>query len=125
MAWRLHLVFVQLVIRSAFKMPVRTFRSPDGDLWSVWEVIPGRVSDFRSSHGSHLPPDLADGWLCFVAGEEKRRLAPLPPDWSERADTQLWLWCRAAAPVAARPSAPPTDEASEGAAARGGELAMA
>ena len=95
-------------------MSVRTFEAPDGALWSVWEVIPGRVSEFRSAHGSHLPPALADGWLCFVSGDEKRRLAPLPAGWEARSEADLWFWCRAAVPVRARPlpgAFEPTSEA--------------
>jgi hypothetical protein len=89
-------------------MAVRTFQSPDGTTWSVWEVIPGQISELRSRYGSHLPRDLADGWLCFDCGAEKRRLAPLPADWHSREDQELWFWCRAAVPVRARPgSAPP------------------
>ena len=84
-------------------MAVRTFESPDGAVWSVWEVVPGKVSEFRSSFGSHLPRDLAGGWLCFDCGTEKRRLAPLPQDWAERPEAELWSWCRAAVPVPARP----------------------
>ena len=83
-------------------MGVRTFESPDGATWSVWEVIPGQISELRSRFGSHLPGDLADGWLCFDCGSEKRRLAPLPPGWHESAEEDLWFWCRAAVPVRAR-----------------------
>jgi hypothetical protein len=98
-------------------MAVRNFESPDGTMWSVWEVIPGRVSEFRSSFGSHLPRELADGWLCFDCGAEKRRLAPLPHGWAERPEADLWFWCRAAVPVppraalaAARGAAPAAEE---------------
>jgi hypothetical protein len=91
-------------------MAVRTFESPDGVVWSVWEVIPGRVSEFRSSFGSHLPRELADGWLCFDCGSEKRRLAPLPQGWAERPETDLWFWCRAAVPVPPRAGLPRFDE---------------
>jgi hypothetical protein len=83
-------------------MSARTFETPDGATWSVWEVIPGQVSDFRSAHGSHLPRDLADGWLCFDSGTEKRRLAPLPANWHERPEEELRFWCRAAVPVRRR-----------------------
>lgn len=83
-------------------MAVRYFESPDGTAWRVWEVIPGQVSDFRSTHGSHLPRDMADGWLCFDCGNEKRRLAPLPLNWQARPEGDLWFWCRAAVPVRAR-----------------------
>lgn len=114
-------------------MAVRTFESPDGATWSVWEVIPGRVSDFRSSFGSHLPRDLADGWLCFDCGTEKRRLAPLPAHWHERPDEDLRFWLRAAVPVRARgvpdvaPDPAPGEEsaASESEAMAGAEDGMA
>ncbi|HEX6039243.1 hypothetical protein [Longimicrobium sp.] len=93
-------------------MAVRYFESPDGAAWRVWEVIPGQVSDFRSSYGSHLPRDMADGWLCFDCGNEKRRLAPLPLNWHERPDGDLWFWCRAAEPVRARMAREDADERS-------------
>ncbi len=85
-------------------MAVRTFESPDGITWTAWEVIPAQVSEFRSTHGSHLPAQMAEGWLCFDCGSEKRRLAPLPSDWVGRTEAELWFLCRAADPV--RPRAP-------------------
>lgn len=84
-------------------MSIRTFESPDGATWSVWEVIPAQVSESRSAFGSHLPRELAAGWLCFDCGKEKRRLAPLPANWHERPEEELRFWCRAAVPVRARP----------------------
>lgn len=65
-------------------------------------MIPGQVSDFRSTNGSHLPSALAQGWLCFDSGTEKRRLAPVPADWAERSPADLWFLCRAAEPVRPR-----------------------
>ena len=70
-------------------------------------MIPARVSEFRCTHGSCLPRDLADGWLCFDCGTEKRRLAPLPHNWQERSEEDLRFWCRAAVPVRARIGAAP------------------
>src|SRR5688572_936297 len=86
-------------------MAVRSFDSRDGITWTAWEVIPGQVSEFRSTFGSHLPRQMADGWLCFDCGSEKRRLYPLPPDWAERTEAELWFLCRAAEAVRARASA--------------------
>jgi hypothetical protein len=96
-------------------MAVRTFESPDGITWTAWEVIPAQVSEFRSTHGSHLPAQMAEGWLCFDCGSEKRRLAPLPSDWAGRTAADLWFLCRAADPVRARTpggcdAAPPAEE---------------
>ena len=86
-------------------MAVRTFESPDGTAWTAWEVIPGQVSEFRSSFGSHLPRQMAEGWLCFDCGSEKRRLYPPPSDWASRTEAELWFLCRAAEPVRARAAA--------------------
>lgn len=98
-------------------MAVRTFESPDGIAWTAWEVIPGQVSEFRSTYGSHLPRQMAEGWLCFDCGSEKRRLYPLPPNWADRTEAELWFLCRAAEPVRARAGsgcdgAPPASEES-------------
>lgn len=101
-------------------MAVRNFESPDGTAWTAWDVVPGHVSDFHSTAGSHLPPQMADGWLCFESGREKRRLAPLPANWAERSDAELWFLCRAAEPVrprAPRVSDPPPEDDGEPAAA--------
>lgn len=95
-------------------MAVRSFDSPDGITWTAWEVIPARVSEFRSTFGSHLPAQMAQGWLCFDCGSEKRRLYPLPPNWGDRTEAELWFMCRAAEPVRARTpggcGAPPRDD---------------
>jgi len=36
-----------------------------------------------------LDPALERGWLCFQAGEERRRFAPIPPGWDELPDGVL------------------------------------
>lgn len=87
-------------------MAVRAFDSPDGVTWTAWEVIPSQVSEFRSTTGSHLPRQMAEGWLCFDCGSEKRRLYPLPSNWAERTEAELWFLCRAAEPVRVRAAAP-------------------
>lgn len=90
-------------------MAVRTFGSPDGTTWNVWDVIPEKVADLGAARGSHLPAALVDGWLCFDCGWEKRRLAPLPPGWAARTEAELWFLCRAAEPVRARTPAGSAD----------------
>lgn len=64
---------------------LREFTDTAGTKWRVFDVNPsvvaselgtdvGRVQSFPSK--AH-----ADGWLCFESATEKRRLAPIPPEW--------------------------------------------
>jgi hypothetical protein len=39
---------------------------------------------------------LRDGWLAFLSGDERRRLAPIPHGWEDDSDVQLAAYCRAA-----------------------------
>lgn len=83
-------------------MAFRTYRDLDGREWQVWDVIPSRESDPGSRSSTYLPPAMADGWLCFEAADQKRRLSPCPPGWEERDDAEIDALRRAAHPVAAR-----------------------
>jgi hypothetical protein len=83
----------------------RTFSDAAGKSWEVWDVIPGwanrrdeydrrsksRDEDRRGADnrwiGVHA--ELAHGWLCFSAGGEKRRLAPIPDGWENFSDQRL------------------------------------
>ncbi|HEX2095134.1 MAG TPA: hypothetical protein VHG28_22230, partial [Longimicrobiaceae bacterium] len=82
-----------------------SFTDPQGNEWQVWGVIPGQYHS--TSTASHLPEEMAGGWLCFQCDTEKRRLAPMPLDWSERSESDLWALCRDAVPVN-RPLEPTT-----------------
>jgi len=42
---------------------------------------------------------LAQGWLTFDAGTERRRLAPVPPAWEGLGDDELAALCHAATPA--------------------------
>lgn len=71
-------------------MAARTFTDSAGLTWDVFEVHraskrPGAVS-----------AGLEQGWLAFASGEQKRRLAPFPPDWASSTDDELALLCEAA-----------------------------
>ena len=95
-------------------MAHREFRDERGRLWEVWDVIPG-WADRRSlperrdgargesverrdlSRRIGVRPELASGWLCFRAGEVKRRLAPIPNGWDELTDMALSELARVAA----------------------------
>ncbi|HET7233308.1 MAG TPA: hypothetical protein VFJ16_25070 [Longimicrobium sp.] len=82
---------------------MREFTATDGTTWQAWEVIPGQGT--RRADGALLPDEYRSGWLCFSNGAERRRLAPLPARWKERADAELDVLRRAATPVrSAQPS---------------------
>ena len=82
-------------------MPVRSFQDADGREWSVWSVTPSRTSDL------FLPETMAEGWLCFECGDEKRRLHPVSDDWDALDEAELLALCMIAAPVARRPDRRP------------------
>ena len=80
-------------------MAFRTFRDREGCEWQVWDVVPGREADSSARRRHYLPPEMAEGWLCFEAPDQKRRLTPLPADWEEQDDASMDALCRAAQPV--------------------------
>lgn len=90
-------------------MAIRVFRDPEGCEWQVWDVVPSREVETGSRRHHYLPPEMAQGWLCFEAGDQKRRLTPFPADWEEREDELLHLLCRSAEPVPPRTRPAPAD----------------
>jgi hypothetical protein len=60
-----------------------------------------RAERRRTAPGmSLLPSQYSSGWLVFQCADEKRRLAPPPPDWESYSDAQLGeLWRRARSPA--------------------------
>ena len=88
--------------------PHRTFLDDLARLWNAWEVIPAwgerrgadrrqraegarsRLVDRRAVERRRvsgvriaLPPRLAQGWVAFECGDERRRVAPIPAGWCE------------------------------------------
>ena len=59
------------------------------------------VEDFI--HASYVlevsSPGLERGWLTFQAGDDKRRLSPIPADWATATDAELAGYLARAAPV--------------------------
>lgn len=103
----------------------RTFLDTMGRRWEVWLVTPSaaerrkvdrRVSSTGSGQYSgdterrHTPDrrrapfrrtvavasEYSEGWLCFESEGEKRRLAPVPPGWTEAGPDRLSTWLQAA-----------------------------
>lgn len=106
-------------------MPYRTFVDSSGSDWQVWDIIP-RMSERRQMPGTDRrveirpigfadrrvePRRLAEtrrailrgnyalGWLCFDSHMEKRRLSPIPGDWTVCSKATLENYLRAAEPV--------------------------
>ncbi|HJQ21520.1 MAG TPA: hypothetical protein VJ867_14320 [Gemmatimonadaceae bacterium] len=107
-------------------MPYRTFVDSAGAEWQVWDIVP-RLSERRSideddrrvetrpipfpdrrrddrrltqARRTTLRGTYAFGWLCFDCGTEKRRLTPIPTDWTTCADESLETYSRRAQTVA-------------------------
>ena len=71
-------------------MAARTFTDSAGLTWDVFEV-------HRASRAaSAVSPGLENGWLAFASGENKRRLAPFPPEWETFSDEELEALCESA-----------------------------
>ena len=69
-----------------------------------WEVRAIRDPLLPERRARLLNPAYAGGWLLFTSGEERRRFAPLPANWSSAGEAQLREWCSGATPVAGIPS---------------------
>jgi hypothetical protein len=103
------------------ELPYRTFNDSAGAEWQVWdivprmherrdvekldrriEVIPIPFADRRAApeprrgRGSvrrgYLRGTYAHGWLCFESRQEKRRLSPIPTDWTTCSDEELEVY---------------------------------
>ena len=71
-------------------VPSRTFEDSTGTVWEVFEV-------HRSSHNAQaVSPGLEQGWLAFVSGSRKRRLAPFPAEWQTADPAMLEQLCQRA-----------------------------
>ena len=107
-------------------MSYRTFLDGRGKRWEVWLVTPAaaerRKVDRRAAAATGSEPvfggperrktperrrdpfkrsvavasEFSNGWLCFESEGEKRRLAPVPPDWDEAGPDRLSTWLQAA-----------------------------
>lgn len=106
-------------------MPYRTYVDTTGTEWQVWDVVP-RLSERRSTEvndrrvvtvpirfadrrtevrrvtqarKAFLRGTYAQGWLCFDSSREKRRLSPIPNDWTTCSEELLEVYGRHAQAV--------------------------
>ena len=70
------------------------FQDERGRSWAAWDV---HLKDTATIH-----PDFRDGWIVFESDDEKRRLAPIPPEWGKATEAMLRLWCNRAEMVRKR-----------------------
>ena len=96
-------------------MSYRLFEDSTGTEWQVWDIVP-RLEERRKAEAtdrrveiqvipfadrrrtsrriantrrSLLRGSYASGWLCFESRKEKRRLSPIPGDWTTCDDGTL------------------------------------
>lgn len=107
-------------------MTHRSFVDRDGCRWDAWDVYPaaerrtlerrqrrelGRLVERRAgserrrrlaTRAPLMGTDYGAGWLCFESGTERRRHAPVPPDWTSWDDARLESCCRMSTSVIRR-----------------------
>lgn len=106
-------------------MSQRTFADPSGVIWNVSAIAPqlterrlaerrsvsGPAFDFRADrraipdrrHVREVRAPVREGfehgWLVFDNGDEKRRIAPVPPGWDQMTPQELNALCARAKPT--------------------------
>src|SRR5689334_15276800 len=105
----------------------RNFRDGSGTTWDVWEVLPTQLlaheperregPDRRGTPAPdtdppverrHLARRVADvplfqhGWLAFRSESERRRLSPIPANWTQADLDDLCRYVAEASPVTTR-----------------------
>jgi len=83
-----------------------------------WRVFLTERSGNPSSRDHRLPEAFRGGWLVFESDVEKRRLAPVPPNWESLTDDELTKYCAQAISQAPRGPKRAVDPSGEPAAER-------
>ena len=78
---------------------MRQFRDEAGVEWQV--SLTARGSDAVSREHA-LPEAYREGWLVFESAQQKRRLAPVPPNWESLPAEALAALCARALPQVTR-----------------------
>ena len=71
-------------------MAVREFTDSAGREWRAWDVAPDELNP-RTKDEDYLAQLYHTGWIVFEtqAGDDKRRLYPIPTGWAELPDAEL------------------------------------
>lgn len=75
--------------------PVLAFTDESDRAWEVREIRDPALPE----RAKRLLGDYSNGWLLFMSGEERRRLAPYPPGWRHADAACLRCWVNDALPV--------------------------
>ena len=86
------------------------FHDENGVEWWVREIADPTLSVMPARLLPH--PEYATGWLLFESLEDKRRLAPYPPNWRELALDDLLAHFRRARPASPSRQRPSPSDAS-------------
>jgi hypothetical protein len=86
-------------------MAVRDVVDENGTRWKVWSVA--TEAFHPKTAAEDFLGDYADGWLCFEAATQRRRLAMFPKDWGELSDTGIVALLQKAEIVVPRRTTPP------------------
>jgi hypothetical protein len=79
----------------------------------AWEVREIREPILPERARLLLRHEYSAGWLLFVSGEERRRLAPYPPGWRLADPARLRCWVNDALPVRTTRGGDSTDGACD------------
>lgn len=91
-------------------MAVREFTDRAGVAWRVWPVTPSQLRP-RTAAEDYLG-EYGEGWLCFEAAHERRRLAMYPATWDTMSEPELCALLERASVVGLRRSSHATDVSS-------------
>lgn len=80
----------------------RLFVDSEGTNWDVFAVLPHN----QGKTVARLPGPFQQGWLCFDAAIEKRRLSPIPEGWETASEEELLRLRDRATPVPPRATPP-------------------
>jgi hypothetical protein len=89
-------------------LPHREFVDAAGIKWDAFAVHPSDQVAGRA----RLPDPFRHGWLSFAAGDERRRLSPVPDNWESLSDDALRELC-ARADVVPRRLTPPGGKSND------------
>lgn len=89
---------------------VLVFTDESDRSWEVHEIRDAILPDRRNRF---LRSEFSQGWLLFVSGDERRRLAPYPPGWRFADAARLRCWVNDALPVRAVTTGLPAREVRE------------